>query len=151
MAGVNKVILVGNLGADPETRTIESGAKVANFSIATTERYKDKNGNAVDKTEWHNIVMWRGLADIAEKYLKKGSQVFIEGKLRTRSWDDQNGNKRYTTEVLADNMTMLGGPSGGSSSAGGQSQSSAPAAPQKNQVNEPQASSLDDIDDDLPF
>jgi single-strand DNA-binding protein len=147
MAGVNKVILIGNLGADPEVRTIESGAKVANFSIATTERYKDKSGNPVDKTEWHNIVMWRGLAEIAEKWLKKGSQVFVEGKLRTRSWDDQNGNKRYTTEIMADNMTMLGGvPSGG-----GQAQSSAPTAPQQNQVNEPKASSLDDIDDDLPF
>lgn len=145
MAGVNKVILVGNLGADPETRTIESGAKVANFSIATSERYKDKNGNQVDKTEWHNIVMWRGLADIAEKYLKKGSQVFIEGKLRTRSWDDQNGNKRYTTEVLADNMTLLGRPEGG----GGGGQASAPG-PSENQVNEPSAK-LDDIDDDLPF
>jgi single-strand DNA-binding protein len=147
MAGVNKVILIGNLGADPEVRTIESGAKVANFSIATTERYKDKSGNPVDKTEWHNIVMWRGLAEIAEKYLKKGSQVFIEGKLRTRSWDDQNGNKRYTTEILSDNMTMLGGAQPG----GGQSQSSATVAPQQNQVNEPKASSLDDIDDDLPF
>ncbi|MGB0368505.1 MAG: single-stranded DNA-binding protein [Flavobacteriales bacterium] len=149
MAGVNKVILVGNLGADPETRTIESGAKVANFSIATSERYKDKNGNQVDKTEWHNIVMWRGLADIAERYLKKGSQVFIEGKLRTRSWDDQNGNKRYTTEVLADNMTLLGRPEGGGSQGGGAQASAAPA-PAKNQVNEPSAS-MDDVDDDLPF
>jgi single-strand DNA-binding protein len=147
MSGVNKVILIGHLGADPETRTIESGAKVANFSIATTERYKDKNGNPVDKTEWHNVVMWRGLADVAEKWLKKGSQVYVEGKLRTRSWDDQNGNKRYTTEILAENMTMLGG-SGGTSSGGGQSQSS---TSQQNQVNEPQGSSLDDIDDDLPF
>lgn len=146
MAGVNKVILIGNLGADPEVRTIEGGAKVTNFSIATTERYKDKNGNPVDKTEWHNIVMWRGLAEIAEKYLKKGSQVFIEGKLRTRSWDDQNGNKRYTTEVLAENMTLLGKPEG-AYSGGGQSSS----APVQNQVNEPQGSSLDDIDDDLPF
>lgn len=143
------MILVGNLGADPETRTIESGAKVANFSIATSERYKDKNGNQVDKTEWHNIVMWRGLADIAERYLKKGSQVFIEGKLRTRSWDDQNGNKRYTTEVLADNMTLLGRPEGGGSQGGGAQASAAPA-PAKNQVNEPSAS-MDDVDDDLPF
>ena len=148
MAGVNKVILVGNLGSDPETRTIESGAKVANFSIATSERYKDKNGNQVDKTEWHNIVMWRGLADIAEKYLKKGSQVFIEGKLRTRSWDDQNGNKRYTTEVLADNMTLLGRPEGGGAQGGG-AQASAPA-PAKNQTVQP-SSKMDDIDDDLPF
>ncbi len=146
MAGVNKVILIGNLGSDPEVRTIESGAKVANFSIATSERFKDKNGNQVDRTEWHNIVMWRGLAEIAEKYLKKGSQVFVEGKLRTRSWDDQNGNKRYTTEVLVDNMTLLGRPDGG----GASSAPSAPAAAPKNQVNEPSAS-MDDIDDDLPF
>ena len=147
MAGVNKVILVGNLGSDPEVRTIESGAKVANFSIATSERFKDKNGNPVERTEWHNIVLWRGLAEIAEKYLKKGSQVFIEGKLRTRSWDDQNGNKRYTTEVLGDNMTLLGRPDGGSSSS-----NSTSSSPVQNQVNEPQGgSSLDDIDDDLPF
>ena len=147
MAGVNKVILVGNLGSDPEIRTIESGAKVANFSIATSERFKDKNGNPVERTEWHNIVLWRGLAEIAEKYLKKGSQVFIEGKLRTRSWDDQNGNKRYTTEVLGDNMTLLGRPDGGSSSS-----NSTSSSPAQNQVNEPQGgSSLDDIDDDLPF
>lgn len=146
MSGVNKVILIGNLGNDPETRTIEGGAKVANFSIATTERYKDKNGNPVDKTEWHNIVMWRGLADVAEKYLKKGSQVFIEGKLRTRSWDDQSGNKRYTTEILAENMTLLGKPEGNS---GGQNRPTPPSQ-QSNQVNEP-SPSLDDIDDDLPF
>ncbi len=137
--------MIGNLGSDPEVRTIESGAKVANFSIATSERFKDKNGNQVDRTEWHNIVMWRGLAEIAEKYLKKGSQVFVEGKLRTRSWDDQNGNKRYTTEVLVDNMTLLGRADGGASSA-----PSAPTAAPKNQVNEPSAS-MDDIDDDLPF
>lgn len=149
MAGVNKVILVGNLGSDPETKTIESGAKVANFSIATSERYKDKNGNQVDKTEWHNIVMWRGLADIAEKYLKKGAQVFIEGKLRTRTWDDQNGNKRYTTEVLADNMTLLGRPEGGGSQGGG-TQAAPVAAPAKSQDNQPSANT-DDIDDDLPF
>ncbi|MDB4655725.1 single-stranded DNA-binding protein [Flavobacteriales bacterium] len=150
MAGVNKVILVGNLGADPETRTIESGAKVANFSIATSERYKDKNGNQVDKTEWHNIVMWRGLADIAEKYLKKGSQVFVEGKLRTRSWDDQNGNKRYTTEVLADNMTLLGRPEGSGSQGGGSAPAPSTSAPAASQSNKPSAS-MDDIDDDLPF
>lgn len=146
MAGVNKVILVGNLGADPELRTLESGTKVANIRIATSERYKDKNGNQVENTEWHSIVLWRGLADITERYLKKGSQVYIEGKLKTRSWDDQNGNKRYATEVVADNMTLLGRPEGGS---GGGSTPSA-QAPQ-NQVNEPSAPSLDDIDDDLPF
>src|SRR5690606_31111811 len=109
MASLNKVMLIGNLGKDPEVRTIPSGAKVANFPIATSESYTGKDGQRVEKTEWHNIVMWRGLAEVAEKYLKKGNQVFIEGKLQTRSWDDQNGQKRYMTEIVADNMTMLGG------------------------------------------
>lgn len=108
MAGVNKVILVGNLGKDPEVRYLEGGVAVANFSIATSETYKDKAGNKVESTEWHNIVMWRGLAEVAEKHLKKGMQVYIEGRLRTRSWDDKEGHKRYTTEILADNMQMLG-------------------------------------------
>ena len=109
MAGVNKVILVGNLGKDPEVRYLDGGVAVANFPLATTETYKDKTGNRVDQTEWHNVVLWRGLAEITEKYLKKGSQVYIEGKLRTRSYDDKDGIKRYTTEIVADNMTMLGG------------------------------------------
>lgn len=113
MGSLNKATLIGNLGKDPEVRAIPSGAKVANFSIATTESYTDKNGQKVDKTEWHNIVMWRGLAEVAEKYLRKGSQVYIEGRLQTRSWDDQNGQKRYTTEIMADNMVMLGRPAGG--------------------------------------
>lgn len=109
MAGVNKVILIGNLGKDPEVRHLENGATVANFPLATTESYKNKEGNKVEQTEWHNIVLWRGLADIAEKYLRKGQTVYIEGKLKTRSWEDKEGNKRYTTEIVADNMTMLGG------------------------------------------
>lgn len=109
MAGVNKVILVGNLGKDPEVRYLDGGVAVANFPLATTETYKDKSGNRVDQTEWHNVVLWRGLAEITEKYLKKGSQVYIEGKLRTRSYDDKDGVKKYTTEIVADNMTMLGG------------------------------------------
>ncbi|MDA9312003.1 single-stranded DNA-binding protein [Vicingaceae bacterium] len=113
MAGVNKVILVGNLGKDPEVRHLENGASVANFSIATSETYKDKNGNRQEQTEWHNVVLWRGLAEIAEKYLKKGSQIYVEGKLRTRSWQDKDGNTRYTTEVVGDQMTMLGGRSSG--------------------------------------
>lgn len=107
MAGVNKVILIGNLGRDPEIRTLENGAKVASFSIATTETFKDKEGNRKEQTEWHNIVMWRGLAEVAEKYLKKGTQVYIEGKLRTRNWEDKDGNKRYTTEVIGDTFTIL--------------------------------------------
>jgi single-strand DNA-binding protein len=105
---LNKVMIIGNLGKDPEVRTIPTGAKVANFSIATNESYTDKNGQSVDRTEWHRIVMWRGLADIAERYLRKGSTVFVEGKLATRSWDDQNGQKRYTTEIVASQMQMLG-------------------------------------------
>jgi single-strand DNA-binding protein len=107
MAGVNKVILVGNLGKDPEVRHLEGGTSVANFTLATTEAYKDKSGNRVEQTEWHNIVVWRGLADIAEKYLKKGMTIYAEGKLRSRSWDDKDGQKRYTTEIVADTFTIL--------------------------------------------
>jgi single-strand DNA-binding protein len=107
MAGVNKVILVGNLGKDPEVRHLEGGAAVANFPLATTETYKDKNGNRNEQTEWHNIVVWRGLAEVAEKYLKKGMTIYIEGKLRTRSWDDKEGHKRYTTEVVGETFTIL--------------------------------------------
>ncbi len=108
MSGVNKVILVGNLGKDPEVRYLYSGVAVANFSLATTENYKNKEGERVSQTEWHNIVFWRGLAEVAEKYLKKGDSVYIEGKIRTRKWEDKEGNTRYSTEILADNMTMLG-------------------------------------------
>ena len=107
MAGINKVILVGNLGKDPEVRHLEGGASVANFTLATSETYKDKNGNRNEQTEWHSIVVWRGLADVAEKYLKKGMTIYIEGKLRTRSWDDKEGNKRYTTEIVGDSFTIL--------------------------------------------
>ena len=107
MSGINKVILVGNLGKDPEVRHLEGGAVVAKFPLATSETYKTKDGQRVDQTEWHNIVMWRGLAESAEKYLRKGSLVYIEGKIRTRSWDDKEGNKRFATEIVADTMTML--------------------------------------------
>ncbi|MBA3705284.1 MAG: single-stranded DNA-binding protein [Bacteroidetes bacterium] len=107
MAGVNKVILVGNLGKDPEVRHLEGGVAVANFSLATSESYKDKSGQKIEQTEWHNIVVWRGLADVAEKYLKKGMTIYIEGKLRTRSWDDKEGHKRYSTEIVGDTFTIL--------------------------------------------
>ena len=109
MAGVNKVILVGNLGKDPEVRYLDSGVAVASFSLATTESYKNKEGERVSQTEWHNIVFWRGLAEVAEKYLKKGDSIYVEGKIRTRKWEDKEGNSRYSTEIIADNMTMLGG------------------------------------------
>ena len=105
MAGVNKVILIGNLGKDPEVRHLEGGTTVANFPLATTETYKDKTGARQEQTEWHNIVLWRSLADVAEKYLKKGMQIYVEGKLRTRSWEDKEGHKRYTTEVVAEDVS----------------------------------------------
>ncbi|TNF30023.1 MAG: single-stranded DNA-binding protein [Bacteroidetes bacterium] len=147
MSGVNKVILVGNLGTDPEVKSLESGTKVATLRLATTERYKDRNGNQQEMTEWHNVVLWRGLAEIAEKYLSKGRQVYVEGRIRTRKWTDKDGNDRYTTEILGDNMTLLGGAGPNTGSA----PTSDRSAPTVNQVNEPQGSSLDDIDDDLPF
>lgn len=105
---VNKVILVGNVGKDPETRYLEGGTAVCSFSLATSETYRNRDGEKITNTEWHNVVLWRGLAEIAEKYVKKGSQLYIEGRIRTRSWDDRDGNKRYTTEVVGDNMQMLG-------------------------------------------
>lgn len=108
MAGVNKVILIGNLGKDPEILSLDSGAKKASFSLATSETFKNKNGEKQTVTEWHNIVLWRGLADIAENYLRKGSQVYIEGKIKSRTWEDKDKNKRYITEIVGDNLTMLG-------------------------------------------
>ncbi|HMU76369.1 MAG: single-stranded DNA-binding protein [Bacteroidetes bacterium] len=108
MSGVNKVILVGNLGRDPEIRHIDGNISVAKFPLATSEVYKNKDGQRVTQTEWHNVVLWRQLAETAEKFLKKGSLVYIEGKLRTRNWDDKEGNKKYITEVIGDSMTLLG-------------------------------------------
>ncbi len=107
---VNKVILVGNVGKDPETRYLESGVAVCNFPMATSETYKNRDGEKVTNTEWHNIVLWRNLAEIANQYVKKGTQLYIEGRIRTRSWEDRDGNKRYITEVVGDNMQMLGRP-----------------------------------------
>lgn len=171
MAGsVNKVILVGNLGKDPEVRYLEGGVAVAKFPIATSETYKDRTtGERKSQTEWHNIVIWRGLAEVAEKYLRKGSMVYIEGKMRTRSWQDKDNNVRYTTEVVADEMTMLGGrPDDGSNQNQGygnqqnQAAASQPAAAAKPAVAAPvaqpaaaqpaaAATKTDVVDDDLPF
>lgn len=152
MSGVNKVILVGRLGKDPEVRHLESGAAVANFPIATSEVYKDRNtGERREQTEWHNIVLWRGLAEVAEKYLNKGDMVYIEGKLRTRSWEKE-GVTRYTTEVVGDNMTMLS-PKGANNGGGYDDNmgSSQPQA-QPKAVESPAADiSADDDSDDLPF
>jgi single-strand DNA-binding protein len=105
---VNKVILIGNVGADPEVRYIESNTPVCNIRIATSETYKNRSGEKVTTTEWHTVVLWRGLAEIAEKYVKKGMQLYIEGRIRTRSWDDKDGNKRYATEIIADVLQLLG-------------------------------------------
>ena len=145
MSGVNKVILLGNLGKDPEVRYLEGGTAVAKLTIATSESYKNKEGQKVDQTEWHNVVLWRGLAEIAEKYLRKGSTVYIEGKLRTRSWEDKDHNKRYTTEIVGDVMTMVGGKrseDGGSGNSGYSDNSRGQDMPL------PQA---DGPTDDLPF
>ena len=155
-SSVNKVILIGNLGKDPEVRHLESGVGVANFSIATSETYKDRNsGERVSQTEWHNVVLWRGLADIAEKYLKKGDKIYIEGKLRTRSWQDQQGNNRYTTEVIADNMTMLGKASEKTAndsmvSSANQNKEATISANNSEKLSE-EFSSPEDENDDLPF
>ncbi|WP_348944250.1 single-stranded DNA-binding protein [Chitinibacter sp. FCG-7] len=169
MASLNKVLLIGNLGKDPESRFLPSGGAVCNFSIATTESWKDKNtGAKQEKTEWHNITMYGRLAEIAGEYLKKGSQVYIEGKLQTRKWQDkQTGADRYTTEIIADEMKMLGGRAGGGMGGqqGGQGsyggddfnqEYSAPAAPRQAPQAAPQpaarpAKSFDDFEDDIPF
>lgn len=148
MSGVNKVILVGRLGKDPEVRNLDNGAVVANFSIATSESYKDRTtGEKKEVTEWHNIVLWRGLAEIAQKYLRKGDMVFIEGKLRTRSWE-KDGVTRYTTEVVADNMTMLSPKTSGGS---GMSNDYGTDRSGNEGMRTATASTSDTSTDDLPF
>lgn len=107
MRGVNRVMLIGNLGKDPEMQFLEGNIAVAKFSLATTETYKDRSGKPISQTEWHTVVLWRGLAELAQKYLHKGSLVYIEGRLRTRSWEDKEGNKKFATEVVGDNLIML--------------------------------------------
>jgi len=142
--GVNKVILVGNVGKDPEVRHLDNNLVVASFSLATSETYK-RNGEKITNTEWHNITLWRGLAEVAEKYVKKGSQLYIEGRIRTRSYDDKEGNKRYITEIIGDNMQMLDRKSDNSNN-----DYSSPAQPAaQDQVNEAADSGADA--DDLPF
>jgi single-strand DNA-binding protein len=108
MAGINKVILVGHVGQDPEVRYLDNNTPVCTLRMATSDVYKNKSGERVTTTEWHSVVLWRGLAEVAEKYVKKGTQIYIEGKLRTRSWDDKDKNKRYTTEIVADILQLLG-------------------------------------------
>jgi single-strand DNA-binding protein len=150
---VNKVILIGRLGKDPETRYMTSGEAVTNATLATSENWKDKSGEKQEKTEWHNLVFYRRLAEIAGEYLKKGSQIYVEGKLQTRKWQDKEGKDRYTTEIVVNEMTMLGGKSSGSGSfevvenkPAAASGGAAPAKPA------PAAKgSFDNFDDDIPF
>jgi len=149
MASLNKVMILGNLGRDPEVRYMPNGEAVANFSIATTDSWKDKDGNKQERTEWHNIVMYRKLAEIAGEYLKKGSPVYIEGKLQTRKWQTKEGQDRYTTEIIADSMQMLGSKTqnndaGNSNTQAKQNNASAPQETQSNDA-------FDDFESDIPF
>jgi single-strand DNA-binding protein len=138
MSGVNKVILIGNVGKDPDVKYLDGGVAVARFSLATTESYKNKEGKKVDQTEWHNITVWRGLAEVAEKYVRKGMMLYVEGKIRTRQYGEEN-NKKWYTEIVVDNFTMLGGP---------RTESNAPAAQQPVQEDVP----VSEVpSDDLPF
>ena len=161
--GVNKVIIVGNLGQDPETRYMPSGAAVTNFTVATNESWKDKQtGEQKDRTEWHRVAMFNRLAEVAAEYLRKGSQVYIEGKLRTRKWQGQDGNDRYTTEIIADEMQMLGGRGGGGGGGdfgGGRSQGgpqgggqgSGQGGGQGGGGSAPPQPGPEEFDDDIPF
>jgi single-strand DNA-binding protein len=158
MASVNKVILIGNLGRDPEIRYLPSGDAVANFSIATTEKWKDKGGEMQEQTEWHRIAFFGRQAEICGEYLRKGSSVYVEGRLQTRKWTDKDGNERYTTEIRGDRMQMLGGRGGGGTTAemrepdyamsegGAPARKAAPAAGAAKK-----SSGIDDLDDDIPF
>ena len=150
---VNRVILIGNLGKDPELRYTPSGAAVATFSLATTERYKDKDGNKQQKTNWHNVVAWRQLAEICGKFLHKGKQVYIEGKIQTRTYDDRDGNKKYITEIVADQMQMLGSKDDhGGQSSGYQATTHKPAQQPAQQGQQPayEEPTYND-DDEIPF
>ena len=161
MASVNKVILVGNLGRDPETRYMPDGGAITNISIATTSTWKDKSGEKQEATEWHRIAFFGKLAEIAGEYLKKGSQVYVEGKLRTRKWQDKDGQDKYTTEVIADVMQMLGGRQGMGGEGGGADYAKAsrggPSGPSGSAASKPAggakggAAKFDDMDDDIPF
>jgi single-strand DNA-binding protein len=151
---VNKAILVGRLGKDPETRYMTNGEAVTNVSLATSENYKDKSGEKQERTEWHNLVFYRRLAEIAGEYLKKGSQVYVEGRIQTRKWQDKEGKDRYTTEIIVNEMKMLGSKTGSGSFEVVENQSSAPArsAPAAKPAAAPAAKgNFDNFDDDIPF
>lgn len=145
MASINKVIIIGNLGRDPETRFMPNGEAVTNIAVATTESWKDKSGEKKELTEWHRVTMYRKLAEIAGKYLQKGSQVYLEGKLQTRKWTDKDGVERYTTEIVADVMQMLGGVP---KSVEGETRN---ASNNATKPQSKQAPNFSDMDDDIPF
>jgi len=155
---VNKVILIGNVGKDPEIRHLESGASVATITLATSERYKDRNGEQKELTEWHTVIAWRQLADLAQNFIRKGSQIFVEGRIRSRSWDDQNGQKRYVTEIQADTIQLLGRRPDGQAPAAGAPAPSYGAQPRPAQASAPVSTPAinpqdltDEGADDLPF
>jgi single-strand DNA-binding protein len=156
MASVNKVILIGNLGRDPETRYMPDGGAITNISIATTEAWKDKNGDKQEKTEWHRVAFFGKLAEIAGEYLKKGSQVYVEGRLQTRKWQDKDGQDKYTTEIVANAMQMLGsrqGMGGGAPDMGERESAAAPSS-RPAAAGKPAAKTggkFDDLEDDIPF
>jgi single-strand DNA-binding protein len=161
MASVNKVIIIGNLGRDPETRYMPDGAAITNISVATTDKWKDKNGEMQEKTEWHRVAFFGKLAEIAGEYLKKGSQVYVEGRLQTRKWQDKDGQDKYTTEIVANQMQMLGSRQGmggagrdaahegGEAAGGGGSRPSASAS--KPAAKAGPGGKFDDFEDDIPF
>ncbi len=154
MASVNKVILIGNLGRDPETRYMPDGGAITNVSIATTETWKDKNGDKQEKTEWHRVAFFGKLAEIAGEYLKKGSQVYVEGRLQTRKWQDKDGQDKYTTEIVANAMQMLGSRQGMGSperEPSGERESGASRPAAKPAAAKPAGSKFDDFEDDIPF
>ena len=150
--GINKVILVGNLGRDPEMRYTPSGSAVANLAVATSESWKDKQtGEPQERTEWHRVVMFNRLGEIAGEYLRKGSKVYIEGKLQTRKWQDKEGQDRYTTEIVANEMQMLDSRGGGGGGMDSYDQSAPASAPAPQPAAQPQKGAFDDFDDDIPF
>ena len=144
MRGVNRVMLIGNLGKDPDMQFLEGNIGVAKFSLATTETYKDRSGKLISQTEWHTVVLWRGLAELAQKYLHKGSLVYIEGRLKTRSWEDKEGNKKFATEIVGDNLIMLDKRSDGTHVSQGMEGIDGPD-------NDPDIPAADDGSERLPF
>ena len=153
MASVNKVILIGNLGRDPETRYMPDGGAITNISVATTDVWKDKNGEKQEKTEWHRVAFFGKLAEIAGEYLKKGSQVYVEGRLQTRKWQDKEGQDRYTTEIIADRMQMLGSREGSGAPVAAEPSERASTAESRGPKSgaAPAKKNVDDLDDDIPF